>query len=68
MSWKVDWGRFLPFRSLDVENDYLVGFAAGLASPDLYHSLEFKSMILADGAVNEVASRNCFFLIDRLHR
>ncbi len=59
---------FLLLRGLYVEDDYLVGFAAGLASSDLYYSFEFESMILADLAVNEAASRNRFFLFDSLHR
>ncbi len=59
---------FLLLRGLHVKNDYLVGFAAGLASSDLYYSFKFESMVLADRAVDEAASRNRFFLFDSLHR
>ncbi len=68
MSGNVELRRFLLLRGLHVENDYLVGFSAGLASSDLYYSFKFESMVLADWAVNEAASRNRFFLFDGLHR
>ncbi len=58
----------LLLRGLHVEDDYLVGFAAGLASSNLYHPLKFEGMVLADWAINKAASRNRFFLFDGLHR
>ena len=68
MSGNVELRAFLLLRGLHVENDYLIGFAAGLASSNLYYSLEFESMVLADWTVNEAASSNGFFLFDSLHR
>ncbi len=68
MSGNIESWMFLLLRGLHVENDYLVGFAAGLASSDLYYSFKFESMVFADWAVDEAASRNCFFLFDGLHR
>ena len=68
MSGNVELRAFLFLRGLHIENDYLVGFVAGLASSNLYYSLEFESMVLADWTVNEAASSNRFFLFDGLHR